>query len=366
MMQRVWLAQKVSPDFPQETKLGVSTVQNVKTKPCLSRIEKVIIIFGEIFLFIALVYLSQYHENELFWPAEVYFQPTTTAEDQDDILTILRAFQRVIEASNVTYFLSGGSWLGAFRHHGIIPWDDDADVYVDRSQKSALKFALAKLRPEFDFQSDDDDRSLFDRRNIWKVFRPKSTHKFLHHKFTWPSIDIFFYSSNSETITDGLGSLDMKIKDVFPLKRRPFGRTVGLPNGKKNMNDTIWLPVPCTFPNPENLQICISRSYSHSVELPVFMWLQRIISCTRLSSQFPFVYSQQIAFINNASNVSVDELRIENRTIYKLYYENQRCDGTTNSHTIPLQLKILTPNPITGYSNTSVPEYLLTGFKVSC
>jgi lipopolysaccharide cholinephosphotransferase len=39
------------------------------------------------------------------------------------LLTLLSVFDSIMETSNMTYFLYGGSLLGALRHGGIIPWE---------------------------------------------------------------------------------------------------------------------------------------------------------------------------------------------------------------------------------------------------
>ena len=44
----------------------------------------------------------------------------------------MKSFMRICEQKNLQYFGSGGTVLGAVRHHGIIPWDDDIDVYMPR------------------------------------------------------------------------------------------------------------------------------------------------------------------------------------------------------------------------------------------
>ncbi len=46
-----------------------------------------------------------------------------------DVLTKVLNF---FEENNINYFTSGGTTLGAVRHHGFIPWDDDIDLYVPR------------------------------------------------------------------------------------------------------------------------------------------------------------------------------------------------------------------------------------------
>lgn len=48
-------------------------------------------------------------------------------------LEILKSFSKFCDEYKLRYFLSNGTLLGAIRHKGFIPWDDDIDVYMPRN-----------------------------------------------------------------------------------------------------------------------------------------------------------------------------------------------------------------------------------------
>jgi lipopolysaccharide cholinephosphotransferase len=73
----------------------------------------------------------------------------TLAEIQDNILQNFYALHQFCENNNLRYYLLGGTLLGAVRHGGFIPWDDDIDIGMPRSDYNKL----LKLAEEFYVQS---------------------------------------------------------------------------------------------------------------------------------------------------------------------------------------------------------------------
>ena len=53
-------------------------------------------------------------------------------------MEILVYFKDICDKNDLTFFLAGGTAIGALRHHGFIPWDDDIDVFMPRPDYEKL------------------------------------------------------------------------------------------------------------------------------------------------------------------------------------------------------------------------------------
>ena len=75
------------------------------------------------------------------------------------ILEIARDFDVFCNDNDIRYYLMGGSALGAMRHQGFIPWDDDFDVFMDNvNYRRFIDVAKARLdKTRYHLQEEDTD-----------------------------------------------------------------------------------------------------------------------------------------------------------------------------------------------------------------
>ena len=61
-----------------------------------------------------------------------FYEPEVLKQLQGEILSILDDFIRICEDYHLEYFGIAGTGIGALRHKGFIPWDDDIDIAMPR------------------------------------------------------------------------------------------------------------------------------------------------------------------------------------------------------------------------------------------
>lgn len=61
---------------------------------------------------------------------------------QNKILEIMKYIDKICRANSITYFIMGGTALGAVRHGGFIPWDDDLDIFMTPIEYKKFKYAI--------------------------------------------------------------------------------------------------------------------------------------------------------------------------------------------------------------------------------
>ena len=85
----------------------------------------------------------------------VEVEPADVRKIQLMVLKLMLEFERICKKHNLTYYLAGGTILGAVRHGGFIPWDDDMDITMPRPDYDKfLKIAKKELSPEFKLDKD--------------------------------------------------------------------------------------------------------------------------------------------------------------------------------------------------------------------
>lgn len=73
---------------------------------------------------------------------------------QKDIFDILKDIIRICDKHQIEYFIIGGTALGAVRHKGFIPWDDDIDIGMTRDNyERFLEIAQSELRSDLFLQN---------------------------------------------------------------------------------------------------------------------------------------------------------------------------------------------------------------------
>lgn len=141
---------------------------------------------------------------------------TIREEYRLELYQMMKDLHDIMEEAKITYWIEGGTLLGAVRHKGIIPWDDDLDIqmYATDHEKFLVQVvpALKKLGYEY---------------SAFKITSSKTKFKILKGEIP-PSCDIFLATEKKGKLDVGDDWKHISVDDLLPLKLYDFG------------NVTVW------------------------------------------------------------------------------------------------------------------------------
>jgi hypothetical protein len=199
-----------------------------------------------------------------------------TKKEKAIAMDLLKQFQTIAARLGMEYFIYSGTLLGSWRHHSMIPWDDDVDVIMNVSCQNRLLKALSKLEPKY---------YVFDSYQVRFKFWSNRSQSFSQYPWKWPYLDIQFYTGNATHIWDIASEFEyVKYPRnlVFPLHKRPYESSL-LPAPR----DTLSV-LQLTY--AESSSMCVTWFYSHKIEDSIENVVE--IPCASLKNMYPFVHRQ--------------------------------------------------------------------------
>lgn len=91
-----------------------------------------------------------------------FYIPTAVKQAWLAELKVLKEIDRICTENNIKYFADWGTLLGAVRHHGFVPWDDDMDICMTRDNYERFMSVADEELPE-DFRIQNYER----QENHW-------------------------------------------------------------------------------------------------------------------------------------------------------------------------------------------------------
>jgi hypothetical protein len=186
--------------------------------------------------------------SHLFSPEDEMFVERMSPMEKQALYTAAKEGAELIQSIGKPWWLSHGTLLGAWRHHGTIPWDDDLDIAFPRNDIDELEQAaiakgwqFARLAPF-----------------LAKIWKPEHAMYHTEKQWTWPFVDLALYDEGYEKIIIEFYYHSKFIAilrdDVLPIQLCEFGPLrMPVPKSPEAILNNLY---PCWHARPASAGFC--------------------------------------------------------------------------------------------------------------
>ncbi len=229
------------------------------------------------------------------------------------MLSILEIVDSICRKHNITYWISGGTLLGAMRHGGFIPWDDDIDIellrpdykkllkvlrnelpgdlYLQTPEEKGYRLLFSKVRDKYSIvHSEEEDMAPYKEKGVYiDIFSEERTYRrlkdfvdffygraFRRLKRGSPFRSlIYFYEYSVSLLLYPLGILFMWIARLFCNITKPDNilHSYGIGNSTNHNSKYMFPPKEILFEGkcffaPNDPDTYLKKQYGNYMEIP--------------------------------------------------------------------------------------------------
>lgn len=166
---------------------------------------------------------------------------------KDSLLEVMAEFHQFCDANNLRYYLIGGGLIGALRHKGFIPWDDDIDVAMPREDFERFLSLRDELGESFKVSIPFQGDGYTNTKSRMYSTRYKIQEQFIKRFTIGPWIDVFPLDNTFDSTI--LRKIHFKLIYIFKVLNACKLGGISVEQGRKKAQSKLFVyyllkPVP--------------------------------------------------------------------------------------------------------------------------